>query len=133
MFYLKYKCESGAGTAYPSRVPNSPSVFSLVRVAQSLVFCVVFCRSLFVPFLLAIVLSVLLRCTASDYPSGMVKLYLIDCLNTLDVESVVFYIEQERMHQTRVPPKIGKNMNFWHKIVIYPKQFCASLRSAQFF
>ena len=33
--------------------------FSGVRVAQSLVFCIVFCRSLFILFLLAIVLSVL--------------------------------------------------------------------------
>ena len=35
------------------------------------------------------------------------------------------------------PPKIGKNMIFWRKIVIfhtkYPKYFRASLRSAQFF
>ena len=35
------------------------------------------------------------------------------------------------------PPKIGKNMIFWSKIVIfytkYPKHFRASLRSAQFF
>jgi hypothetical protein len=35
------------------------------------------------------------------------------------------------------PPKIGKNMNFWRKIVIfhtkYPKNFRASLRLAQFF
>ena len=33
-------------------------------------------------------------------------------------------------------PKIGKNLNFWRKIVIfhtkYPKIFRASLRSAQF-
>ena len=37
----------------------------------------------------------------------------------------------------RPPPKIGKNMIFWRKIVIfrtkYPKNFHASLRSAQFF
>ena len=37
----------------------------------------------------------------------------------------------------RTPPKIGKNMIFWRKIVIshtkYPKIFRASLRSAQFF
>jgi hypothetical protein len=37
----------------------------------------------------------------------------------------------------RAPPKIGKNMIFWHKIVIYhtkyPKNVRASLRSAQFF
>ena len=35
------------------------------------------------------------------------------------------------------PPKIGKNMIFWRKIAIfhtkYPKNFRASLRSAQFF
>jgi hypothetical protein len=38
-------------------------------------------------------------------------------------------------HPARAPPKIGKNMIFWRKIVIfhtkYPKKFCASLRSAQ--
>jgi hypothetical protein len=35
------------------------------------------------------------------------------------------------------PPKIGKNIIFWRKIVIfqtkYPQNFRASLRSAQFF
>jgi hypothetical protein len=39
--------------------PSSPPVFSRVHVAPTLVFCVMFCRSLFV--LLAIVFSVLLR------------------------------------------------------------------------
>jgi hypothetical protein len=33
----------------------------------------------------------------------------------------------------RTPPKIGKNMIFWRKIVIfhtkYPNKFCASLRN----
>ena len=37
----------------------------------------------------------------------------------------------------RAPPKIGKNMIFWRKIVIfhtkYPNNFRASLRSAQLF
>ena len=42
-------------------------VFRGVRVAQSLVLCVVFCRSLY-PFLSVIVLSVFLRFTSSDYP-----------------------------------------------------------------
>ena len=37
---------SGAGTANPS---GAPSVLRRVRVAQSLIFCVVFCMSLFVP------------------------------------------------------------------------------------
>jgi hypothetical protein len=35
-----------------------------------------FCRSLFVLFLLAIVLSALLRFTDSDYPFGIFKLFL---------------------------------------------------------
>jgi hypothetical protein len=43
----------------------------------------------------------------------------------------------EGAHPARAPPKIGKNMIFWRKIVIfhtkYPKHFRASLRSAQFF
>ena len=45
----------------------SPPDFSEVRVTRALVFCVVFCRSLFVLFLLAIVLFVF-RFTDSDYP-----------------------------------------------------------------
>ena len=44
---------------------------------------------------------------------------------------------QGGMHPERTPPKIGKNMIFWHKIMIfhtkYPNNFRASLRSAQFF
>lgn len=59
---------------------SSPPVLSGVFVTQSLVFCVVFCRSIFVflCFILAIVLSVILRCTASDYPSGIFKLFLYE-------------------------------------------------------
>jgi len=48
---------SGAGTAYPSGSLGITPGFYGVRVAQSLDFCVVFCRSLFVLFRLAIVLS----------------------------------------------------------------------------
>jgi hypothetical protein len=50
-----------------------------LRVARSLVFCLMFCRSFchFVPFLLAIVLSVLLRFTVSAYPFGIFKLFFI--------------------------------------------------------
>ena len=54
---------------------SSPN-FSWVRVARSLVFCVVFCRSLLVLFLLAIVLSVR-RFTDSDYPFGIFKLLIV--------------------------------------------------------
>ena len=52
--------------------PNSPPV----RVTQSLVLCVMICRSLFVLFLLAIVLSVLNSSIYdSDYPFGIFKLF----------------------------------------------------------
>ena len=50
---------SGAGTANPSGAPVFTPGFYEVRVAQSLVFCVTFCRAFF-PFvllLLAIIIS----------------------------------------------------------------------------
>ena len=55
------------------------SLCDKVRVAQSLVFCVVFCRSLFVLlflFHLSIVLFVFVRYTASNYPFHIFKLFL---------------------------------------------------------
>ena len=58
--------------------PSSPSVFTGVHVTRSFVLsvCVVdrFCP--FVLFLIAIVLSVLLRYTDSDYSFGIFKLFL---------------------------------------------------------
>jgi len=59
---------------------SSPPVFSDVRVARSLIFCVVICRWLFVlfTFLFAIVLSVLLRFTASEYTFGILKLFYVE-------------------------------------------------------
>jgi hypothetical protein len=77
-------------------------VFSGVRVARSLVFCVVFCHfsfgycivcpssmySFWLPFwhLVDIVLSVL-RCTASDYPFGI--LWTLYCLFSFDVQLLI--------------------------------------------
>ena len=61
------KCKTRISLIY---VLGLPSVFSGVRVARSLIFCVVFCRSL---LLLAIVLSVLLRFTDSDYRFGFLQ------------------------------------------------------------
>jgi hypothetical protein len=58
----------------PERL-NSPPVFSGVRVTQSFVLYVIFCRALFVLFLLAIVLFVLLRFTDSNYPFYIFKLF----------------------------------------------------------
>ena len=53
----------------PEHMSSSP-VFSRIRVARSLFFSKHFCRSLFVLFLLAIVLSVLWF-TDSEYPLGV--------------------------------------------------------------
>ena len=39
---------SGVGTAHPSGAPEFTTGFSWVRVTQSLVLSVIFCRSLFV-------------------------------------------------------------------------------------
>ena len=58
-------------------LPEFIPVFTGFRVAPSLVFCVLFCRLLYVLFLLAIVLSMLLRFIASDYPVGILKLFLL--------------------------------------------------------
>ena len=82
---VTYMC--GAGTAYPSVAPglqrptcveqelltlplhlSSPPAFCGVLVTQSLFFCVVFCRSSLVLFLLTIGLSALLQCTDSWLP-----------------------------------------------------------------
>ena len=62
---------NGAETANPSGAHEFTSSFSGVRVARSLVLYVVFCISLYVFFLLAIVLSVLLRVSDFDYPFGI--------------------------------------------------------------
>ena len=65
---------------------SSPPVFGGVRVTRSLVLCVCFvdrCLS-FCTFLLAIVLSVLLRYTDSNYSDGISKLFY-----TTDVKRIV--------------------------------------------
>ena len=64
---------------YPSRAPEFTPVFSGIRVIRSLVLCVMPVYIVvfpFVFFLLAIVLSVLLRFTYSDYTFGISKLFL---------------------------------------------------------
>jgi len=57
---------SGAGTAYPYGEHEFIPIISGVGVAQPLLFCVVFCRSLF-HFLLIFAFSVFLRFTVTDY------------------------------------------------------------------
>jgi len=62
---------SGAGTVTLPEHLSSPLVFSGVHVTRSLVLCVCFVDHF---WLLAIVLSVLLRFKDSDYPFGILKL-----------------------------------------------------------
>ena len=68
---------NGAGTVHPSRAPEITMFFSGVRVVRSLVFCVMFCRSLcpFVLFHLTIVLTIVLRFMSSDYHFDIFKLF----------------------------------------------------------
>ena len=73
---------SGAGTHYPSEAPRVlPRFLVGVRAARSLLFCLEFCRSLFVLLsfflLVAIVLSLLLPYRDSVYPIGIFKLVFI--------------------------------------------------------
>ena len=56
------------GTAYPYGEHEFTPLFSGIRVAQSLVFSAMFCKSLFFH------LSVILRFMASNYPYGIFKL-----------------------------------------------------------
>ena len=58
-------------------------------IFTTLVFCGVFCRSLFVflSFILAIVLPVHLRFTASDYPLAVLKLFVLYQHTELDCKS----------------------------------------------
>jgi hypothetical protein len=71
---------------------SSPTVFSGVRVARSLVFCAMFWRSLFVHF--AIILPFFLLFTSSYYSCGNVKLFLhiLVLLQVLFYISVYFYM-----------------------------------------
>ena len=63
---------SRAGTTCPSGASEFIHSFSDVHVAHSLVFCVVFCKSLF-----GLVLSVLLQFTAVGYFFGFFKLTML--------------------------------------------------------
>jgi hypothetical protein len=69
--------------------PSSPPVFSEVLVTRSLIFCVVFCRSLSVLFRLAIVLSVL-QFKDSDYPFGIFKLFFLETYTIMEDKETRF-------------------------------------------
>ena len=67
---------SEAVTAYPSGAIEFTPGFLWGSCYSIFCFMCMVCRSLFVLFLLAVVLSVLLQFTDSDYPFGIVKLFL---------------------------------------------------------
>ena len=68
---------SGVETAYPSGTPVFTPSFQWGSCCSIFSFMCMFCRSLFVLFLLAIVLSVFLRFTDSDYPFGILDLQIL--------------------------------------------------------
>ena len=73
---------SGARSANPSGAPEFIPSFSVVRVARSLMFGVVFYRSLFVLLPLEIVLSVLRLFTSFGYPFCILKHFLRQTIMT---------------------------------------------------
>ena len=76
---------------------SSPAVFSEVCVARSFVFCVVVCRSLFVHFLLTVVLSFILRFTSSDYSFGIFKLSMFSfCCQLFEMRGVCYWFVANR-------------------------------------
>ena len=86
---------------------SSPPVFSGVRVSRSLVWYVCFidrCFCPFVLFLLAIVLSGLLRYTDSDYSFGIFKLFLISMF--------VFHLSRSKKW-THILSGLRKLLSIW--------------------
>ena len=93
-------------------------VFSGIPVAQSLVFCVVFCRSLFVsfsPFIFATVLSAFFRFTASDYPFDIFWLplwyLLITSLISSDYPFGIFWLPPWYL---LITPLVSSNLTWCH-------------------
>jgi len=89
-----------AGNPNPSGVHELTPVSSMVQVTKFVLFCVVFCRLLFVNmffFLLTIVLSVLLRYTISDYLWYLQTFLLLQRTNNehlLEATTICFFYVQ---------------------------------------
>jgi hypothetical protein len=98
----------GAGTPYSSGVHAR---FLVGFVWLIMVFCVMFCSSLLVLFLLAIALSVL-RITASDYPFGIFKLFLsLSYIIQLQYNNKIDCIQgpsRDRVYLKHMPTYIGQ-------------------------
>ena len=133
---------------------SSPPVFSGVRVAQSLVFCVVLCGWFFVLlfcFSVAIVCSVLVPFTATDYPFGMFALvlnniitfhwsvsYLGQCAKFFSLTITVrehrksnqeLTIQRHRQHRTQCTERRHTNHSWgWTQVYTMGKQPCLDTR-----
>ena len=79
----------GAETANPCEAHEFSPVFSGVRVSRSSVFCIMFCRSLFVLFLFGHCV-VCLTIYSPDYPFDIFKLFFLGLSIKLDSSSVLF-------------------------------------------
>jgi hypothetical protein len=77
----------GEGTANPFGAPVFIPVFSRVRVAGSLVFCVVFCRSLFVYSFVLFLLACLFTLITLLYFKNVLEMWNI----TIPIHSVGIY------------------------------------------
>ena len=71
----KRKTAGATGRAGPAYLSIALEFTPFFRVVRSLYFCGVFLRSLFIILLLAIVLTVLIQFTVTDYPFGIIKLF----------------------------------------------------------
>ena len=79
----------GAETANPCEAHEFSPAFSGVRVSRSSVFCLMFCRSLFVLFLFGHSV-VSLTIYSPDYPFDIFKLFFLGLSIKLDSSSVLF-------------------------------------------
>ena len=79
----------GAETANPCEAYEFSPAFSGVRVSRSSVFCIMFCRSLFVLFLFGHCV-VCLTIYSPDYPFDIFKLFFLGLSIKLDSSSVLF-------------------------------------------
>ena len=101
---------------------SSPPLFNLICVARSLVFCVVFCRSLFVLFFWVIMLSVLRRFTYSDYLFGIFKHFYSFwySLTFIKTYPIVLWISQQTLKFTINPylPIVGIQLKTGRFLVV---------------
>jgi hypothetical protein len=101
---------SGKGTWQPFGAPKFTLRFSGVRVSQSLDLCGVFWQLffLFVPFILAIVLSVH-RSTSSNYTFGIVKVFFTEYNNRVKTRGAMYSVDYNAYR--RYQPNVWMAMN----------------------